>query len=276
VVDPDYFFVWSDHMKNELLRYYPYIKEKKIYITGTPQFEPHFLSEFQISKEEFYKTYSLDPEKEYLCFSGDDITTSPHDEIYLKDIVQAVREMNKGGEKLGVIFRKNPADFSGRYKAIINEYADVIISIDPLWELQGDKWNHLMPTKADSKLLSQIIQHSFMVINIGSSMVFDYCIYQKPCAYINYNPENIWLKKDIKEIYNYVHFRSIPSEKAVLWINSRSEIKEKINLALQGKVTKNIEEANAWFTKINLAPPKIASERIWMALENILEKQTAI
>ncbi|MFZ3272647.1 MAG: UDP-glycosyltransferase, partial [Lutibacter sp.] len=42
VVETDYYFVWSTHMKNELMFYYPHIKENQIFISGTPQFEAHF------------------------------------------------------------------------------------------------------------------------------------------------------------------------------------------------------------------------------------------
>ena len=42
VVDTDYYFVWSTHMKKELLFYYPSINADQVFVTGTPQFEPHF------------------------------------------------------------------------------------------------------------------------------------------------------------------------------------------------------------------------------------------
>ncbi|UJH92533.1 hypothetical protein LZ575_08605 [Antarcticibacterium sp. 1MA-6-2] len=33
VVQPDHYFVWSDHMKQELLNYYPFIGSEKIHVT---------------------------------------------------------------------------------------------------------------------------------------------------------------------------------------------------------------------------------------------------
>ncbi|MEO5776077.1 MAG: UDP-glycosyltransferase, partial [Flavobacterium sp.] len=79
IIETDFYIVWSEHMKNELLYYYPYVKEEQIFITGTPQFEPHFDKTFLLSKEAFYQKYNLDSAKKYICFSGDDITTSPND-----------------------------------------------------------------------------------------------------------------------------------------------------------------------------------------------------
>ena len=55
VVEADYYFVWSTHMKNELLYYYSNIKESQIRITGSPQFEGHFddINIDEIAKQHF-------------------------------------------------------------------------------------------------------------------------------------------------------------------------------------------------------------------------------
>lgn len=271
VVKADHYFVWSEHMKQELHDYYPHISSHQIQVTGSPQFESHFEEDHIVSKNKFFKRYKLDNGKRYLCFSGDDITTSPHDEVYLRDVAEAVKELNAEGNNLGIIFRRSPADLSERYDPVIEYYRDIIVPLDPLWERMGQQWNQLLPTKADLKLQSQVIQHSFMVINVGSSMVFDYIIYEKPCGYINYNPERVAAQKDIREIYNYVHFRSMPSEEPVLWINDRKTIKKVIQQVLKGDIESTLVEAKNWFKKINSSPAEMASERIWKSIEKIAQ-----
>jgi len=42
LVETDYYFVWSEHMKKEVLMYCPYVSADKVLVTGTPQFESHF------------------------------------------------------------------------------------------------------------------------------------------------------------------------------------------------------------------------------------------
>ncbi|HEY0092070.1 MAG TPA: UDP-glycosyltransferase, partial [Flavobacterium sp.] len=79
VVETDYYFVWSEHMRDELLHYYPQITESRIRITGTPQFESHFTEELIVPKDDFFRAHNLDPSKKYICYSGDDIATSPDD-----------------------------------------------------------------------------------------------------------------------------------------------------------------------------------------------------
>ncbi|UAB86172.1 UDP-glycosyltransferase [Zunongwangia sp. SCSIO 43204] len=269
VVKTDYYFVWSDFMASELIKYYPEISEKQIKVTGTPQFEPHFTQGLADSKSNFYKKYNLDPERQYLCYSGDDITTAPHDELYLRDVAKAVRSSNNSGKKIGIIFRRCPVDFSDRYDKILEEYQNEIVSIDPLWEKQGSQWNAILPTKEDLALQTSIIANTFMVINVGSSMVFDYVSYKKPCGYINYNPITEHLKKDTCKVYNYVHFQSKPSKKIVFWINSENDIEAIISKSLEKDTTDIIEEATKWFRKINKHPANKSSERIWEALNKL-------
>ena len=81
VVETDYYFVWSEHMKMELLKYHSYVNESQIIVSGTPQFESHFDSSLLQSKEVFFATHKLDLKKKYICYSGDDIVTSPLDQF---------------------------------------------------------------------------------------------------------------------------------------------------------------------------------------------------
>ena len=137
----------------------------------------------------------------------------------------------------------------------------------------GDHWNEMIPEKYDNSLQTSIINNTFMVINLGSSMVFDYVSYKKPCAFINYDPEGEVMLKDVSVIYNYVHFRSMPDRNAVLWINSKEEIKKIILQVVDGKITRTIELAEKWFGIINDLPEQKATSRITKAIGEIAEKK---
>ena len=73
------------HMKKEVLMYCPYVNENNVIVTGTPQFESHFDASLIKSKAEFFEENNLDLNKKYICYSGDDIVTSPLDQYYLED-----------------------------------------------------------------------------------------------------------------------------------------------------------------------------------------------
>jgi len=272
IVETDYYFVWSDFMKSELLAYYPSINEHQIRVTGSTQFEPHYDLDLLYKEAEFYTKYGLHSDRKYICFSGDDVTTSPYDDQYLYDVASAVRKLNEKGYNLGIVFRRCPVDFSKRYDHVLKKYADVIVPIDPLWEQNGESWNTAMPTANDLKLQVNIIANTIFVVNVGSSMVFDFATFSKPCFYINYNVEKRQnVKWDSKTIYNFVHFRSMPNKEAVLWLNSANEIEVKFEQLLQNGGTSVVANAKRWFEVINQHPPQHASRRIWNAINEIIQ-----
>ncbi len=270
IIETDYYFVWSEHMKIELQFYYPHISENQIKVTGTPQFESHYQKNNILSKEVFFKEYNLNSDKKYICYSGDDSTTSPNDPTYLADLANAVVTLNKKGANLGIIFRRCPVDFSTRFDTVLTQYKDVITSINPKWIKMGDAWHTILPTKEDLILQMNTIFHSELVINLGSSMVFDFVAFSKPCGFINYDvPNSEFPNWSVKKIYNFIHFRSMPSNNAVFWINNSEEMTQVLEKMRSTDSAKVIEQAQKWFEKINQHPPQEASQRIWKAITEI-------
>lgn len=272
VVEADYYFVWSDHMKKELQYYYPYIQSEQIFVTGSPQFELHFNKDILLSREVFFNKHHLDIAKKYVCFSGNDVTTSPDDPLYLEDIAKSVRTLNTTeNSQLGVIFRKCPVDFSNRYDSVLKKYAKEIVAIDPLWKPLSTTWNSIFPTQEDNVLLNNIAEFSEMVITIGSSTIFDFISHKKPCGYLKYNQEKqldtAW---DVYTCYNYVHFRSMPQESPVFWINGADEMASKIKEVVFGDKENVLANAQEWFETINLHPVNEASARMVTVINNIV------
>ncbi|WP_282147592.1 UDP-glycosyltransferase [Algibacter lectus] len=270
VVNTDYYCVWSDHMKREVLQYYPFIKEPQVFVTGTPQFEPHYDISLKQSREDFCKTHNLDSSKKYICYSGDDETTSPLDQYYLEDLANAVRRLNAKGENLGIIYRKCPVDFTDRYNAVIENNKDIIEVLNPIWKQIGSQWNQVLPEKEDFKMLYNVCEHSEFVTNVCSSTVFDFVAHDKPCVYYNY--EQPQLKKGIRDIgqnYNYVHFRSMPSPEAAVFCTDKNDLEDLVKQILDGQLS-NVEEGKKWYEVIVGERPLEASKQIWKALAVIL------
>ena len=225
----DNYLVWSQYMKKEMEFYYPEIPTATIHVTGTPQFEfyddPHNI----IEKETFFKKYKLDHSKKIICFSGDDIKTSPDDPSYLKDIAEEITKADLQG-KYQILLRRCPVDLSGRFDDVVKAYGDLIREAPPLWYYNSSKdWTSVYPTKKDVKLLVSTVFYSDVVVNVGSTMVFDFAMFNKPCVFINYDQEN---KKEkgwfVKKIYEFQHFRSVPSKASVIWLNNKEEIVKKV------------------------------------------------
>ncbi|MCW5519168.1 UDP-glycosyltransferase [Aureitalea sp. L0-47] len=256
----DYYLAWSEYMKNELLNFYTEITEDKVVVTGTPQFEFYDDPENIIEKEVFFERFGLDINKKIVCFSGDDVRTSPYDPHYLEDLAVAISRSDLK-DKIQIVFRRCPVDLSGRYKWVIDKYPDLIREVEPLWNFDSEVWSAVYPTYADVQLLVSLAHYSHLVVNVGSTMAFDFGKFGKPCAYINYDH-----KKDpnwsVDTIYKYQHFRSMPGEKAVFWLNSKEEIASSIKKVLEEPAT-NIKD---WF-EIVVEPNVIASKEIKKVIE---------
>lgn len=233
----DKYLVWSDYMKKEMQSFFPEIHSNQIAVTGTPQFDFSLKSENIIDKQLFYKTYNLDANKTNICFSANDLT-SPHEASYLRDLIQNLRNQN-AFDKYQLLFRINPVDISGRFDELLESNKDVIKSITPKWNNKGSQsWSFIFPSLDDVQLLTSTCYYSDIIINVGSTMVFDFAIFNKPCIYIKYNQfEN--QKWDINTVYDFQHFRSMPNDNCVGWVKSKDGYLEAIETALKKGNFKN-------------------------------------
>lgn len=239
----DEYFVWSSYMKNEFLKYYPEVDPKSIIVTGTPQFEFFLNEENILPKQDFFDKYGLDSSKNIICFSGDDSKTSPNDPEYLFDLLEAIKNGNLEKE-YQILFRRCPVDISNRYQWVIDAGKGIIKEAAPLWNLptNTNEWAAVFPLEEDIKLLVSTCFYSDVVVNVGSTMAFEFALFNKPCIYINYDQprsEN-W---SVETVYNFQHFKSMSSKKAVYWLNSKDAIIDLVKKATESGCS---EEMKQW------------------------------
>jgi len=269
-VPADHYFVWSEYMKKEFHKYYPDIDRDRVHVVGTPQFIPYTNERLYESREDFCAHYNLNPSAKIICFSGDDVTTSPHDPLYLRDTAEAVRRMNElGGGKYQILFRRCPVDVSERYNGILEKYDDVIFSAPPLWKKPkgSEAWHGIVPTPEDIKLLVNTVLHCDTAVNVGSTIAHDFACMGKTSCYFKYNPvdKGAW---DIHKIYRYIHFRSMQGLDPIYWIESSEDI-DKMIIAATKDSEKKILDAKQWLRTIVTHPLSDANGRIWKTINNI-------
>jgi len=275
-VPADYYFVWSEHMKNEMARYYPEVPPENVFVTGTPQFEHYFNDEFVWGENEFRDRLGLERNKKVVVFSGDDVTTSPLDPFYLADVAEAIRNIPEP-LRPHLIFRRCPVDVSGRYGWVIEQYPEIIVS-DPLWRKsdETDSWDAIVPTKDDVELLCNLVRHSDLVINIGSTMALDFAIFDKPAIFIRYDqPEGVGdVRRDIEEIYSLPHFRVFDGNDPVVWARSKESLASLIIQSLEHP-EQVAKDRKPLLEKIAAHPLEQASDRIVSALIEISDRHSS-
>ncbi len=268
----DFYFVWSQYMNDELKSYYPAIRENTIKITGTPQFSSYNDHSDILPRSQFFEQYSLDPNFLYICFSGDDVRTSPHDQIYLDNLCDAVALFNKNEKDIfRVIFRRCPVDNSNRHKAILEKHKAVAKDIAPLWDYaEPNNWQSSYPLKEDTALLKNILFHSALVVNVGSTIAIDASFFGTPAAYLKYQPiESTW-KAEV--VYGYIHFYTMKGLNPVFWIKQQDDYRETLNAVLDGDIKETIEDAQKWAQKIIMHPIDQVLDRLWGEVKQIANK----
>ncbi|SDH03503.1 hypothetical protein SAMN04488027_11811 [Psychroflexus sediminis] len=242
----DKYIVWSPYMKNELKAYYPEIKNHQIKVFGTPQFEFHYDKSLLWTREKLAAYYHLDMNKKWLCFSGDDKTTSPFDQHYLKDIAKILSE-NELVNQWQILLRPVPVEGFDKYQEVIDQYPHLIKKTGAAWKLSSE-WSDAYPKKEDLSVLSSLCEHADAVINVGSTMALDFGMHQKPAIYINYEAKenSYW---SIKRIYKFQHFRSMENIEPVVWLDSPEQIIEILN-NLDNYKQRTKKDMELWCEKI--------------------------
>ena len=268
-VNADYYFVWSQHMKEEMLHYYPDVREEQIFIVGTPQFEHYFNPSLLESRSEFFGRYGLDPDRKVICFSGDDLSTSPLDHEYLADLAEALRAIPEA-YRPQILFRRNPTDSIDRYRSTLDRYPEIHIS-DPAWvTLSQNDWTKVVPTAEDTKLLANVVHHCDIVINVGSTMALDFAIVKKPAIYLRYPPSS-WnpnMKWSIEQVYRYPHYNFLPRIHPVTWVYSREDLASTVMHVLDHPQELQ-SEREKWVNFLVQSPLDKASERCAETLKQI-------
>ena len=80
----DHYLVWSELMRQELLRYYPDVSGRSRPRGRRPQFDPYADEDLLWSREEFCRRIGADPSRPLICFSGGDAGTCPEDPEHVR------------------------------------------------------------------------------------------------------------------------------------------------------------------------------------------------
>lgn len=266
-VRADSYLVWSDFMRAELLSYYPDISAERVRVVGTPQFESYAESALAEPRATFLKSLNLRADKPVICFSGDDPGCSPYDPEYLRDLAQSLRSVPAPGRPQ-IVFRRSPVDWSDRYDAVLREYPEIAVS-DPLWKcLSKGDWSQVLPTREDVRLLVNIVRHSDLVVNLGSTMAMDFAAFGKPGIFVAYNPVADDPHWSVEDVYRRPHFASVHELQPVYWAQSRENIADVVMHALNQPEEKS-EARRTWLHRHVLQPMGGASQRFADALREL-------
>jgi len=226
----DKFLVWSNLMKEELLYFYPNVKNEEVQVVGTPQFEPYVLDKYKSSRENFLAKFGLDSTKKIICYSCADVSIGPNDPIVIKTIAEAIRN-NEIDAQVQLLVRTSPAEDDSRFKAIRDEFPEIIWNV-PKWiltrENHQESWSQRIPTDEDITDLRALLENADLSVNMCSTMSLDFMLLDKPVINTVFGNQQNGLYND-QRFLNYNHYKKVIDGNAVTIAKSKQELIDQIN-----------------------------------------------
>jgi hypothetical protein len=215
----DYFLVWNELLKNQLLEMYDWIKPENVFVTGTPQFDFHFRPEFYVSRKEFCSQIGADPNRPIVFYATGMPNHMPGEPAIVEDIADALIEY-PASERPQLLVRVYAKDRTGRFDELRFRRPEILFP-EVAWEPQ---W--LTPKYEDSYALVNTLRHCAVGINVASTVSLELCMFDKPVINVGYNPpevENSVLS--YSDYYAFDHYKPVVDSGAVRVAKSKAEMR---------------------------------------------------
>jgi len=223
----DHFFVWSDQMETELVRYYPDVSNDRIHVVGSPQFEPYADPSLVWTRDRFDQELGLEPGRPVICFSGGDTLGCPEDPAHLRIVCELVRDGELTGDPQ-IVLRPAPVDTSDRFDNVLQDFP--IVLSRPRWEDGGRGWDAVTPRRDDIELLVNLTRYSDLNINMASTMTLDFAIHDTPVVNLGFDVDPTIQRAS--RYYDFDHYRPVVDLGAARVAKDPAALAEAINTYL--------------------------------------------
>ncbi len=221
----DYYLVWNEDIKQQLLKIYPRISADCVFVTGTPQFDFHFHRESFCSREEYCRNVGADPDRPIVLYSTGMAEHMPGEPLIVEQIADMLLEMPDPRPQL--LVRVYPKDRTGRFDDLELHRPDIVFP-EARW-ISG--W--LTPTESDNQMLTNTLRHVDVGINVASTISLELCMFDKPVINVAYNPPGMAsVRVPYARYYEFDHYQAVVESGAVQLSRNPEEMRSQLRGAL--------------------------------------------
>jgi hypothetical protein len=222
----DRYLVWNESLRQQLLRIYDRVDPGHVYVTGTPQFDFHLRPEFRMDRQAFCRQVGADPARPIVLYTTGMAYHMPGEPI----IVERIADMLRGMTDLGppqLLVRVYAKDRTGRFDELKRRRKDLLFP-RIFWEPA-----YLTPRPEDGPLLTNMLLHAAVGINVASTVSLELCMFDKPVINVGYNPPGVEsVPVDFIRYYDYDHYRPVVESGAVAVAKSEADLDAMVREAL--------------------------------------------
>lgn len=222
----DYYLVWNEAIRDQLLDIYDSIRPEQVFVTGTPQFDFHFKPEFFWTREKFCAHTGADPSRPIVLYTTGMANHMPGEPQIVEGIADLLREMTDLNSPQ-LLLRVYPKDQTGRFEDLKRRRPDILFS-EPQWD---PEW--LTPRIEDCYLLTNTLRHADLGINVASTITLELCMFDKPVINVGYNPPSVEKSiVDYSRYYKFDHYRPVVESGCVMLAKSVDDMREMLRRTL--------------------------------------------
>jgi hypothetical protein len=216
----DYYLVWHEPMREELLRIYSDVPRENVFVTGTPQFDFHFNPQFRLSREELGRRLGIDPARPFILYTTGIDRHFYEEYRHVQLVIRLLKELDLS-PRPQLVVRNYVKGTSPELKAMAAQsWADVIFP-KVLWD---EKW--YTPMYEDLTLYSSLIHHATLSINAASTVTLEFLLLDKPVINLDFDPPGTnlpWCMGYSRHIY-FDHFKPIAESGATMVARSPEDM----------------------------------------------------
>ncbi len=229
VVPYDYWFVWHDDMKQQLLKIYPSIKPESVFVTGTPQFDFHFNPKLVLSRVELCRRIGIDPSRAFVLYTTGIDRHFPREHLHVESVIRLLREFEPA-TRPQLVVRNYIKGTSPEMTALAKQSIPDVVFPPMLWDTA---W--ATPKYEDLELYCSLLSHAAVGINAASTVTLELMLKDKPVINLDFDPPGSRLEycDGFQRHIRFDHFRAVAESGATLLARSEEDMRSMLRQAIE-------------------------------------------
>jgi hypothetical protein len=179
-----------------------------------------------MTREEFCARVGADPSRPIVLYTTGMANHMPGEPQIVEGIAAMLREMREFGPPQ-LLVRVYAKDRTGRFEELKRRDPTILFPEVP-WEPA-----HLTPLPEDGPLLTNMLRHAAVGINVASTVSLELCMFEKPVVNVAYDPPGMDIRPvSYARYYEFDHYRPVVQSGAVSVAHSESEMRSLVRRAL--------------------------------------------
>ncbi len=216
----DYYLVWNEQMRRQLLDLYPRIAPEHVVVTGTPQFDFHFKPAFWLSREELSRRIGIDPERPFVLYTTGVAQHFPEEHRTVEGVARLLQTLDVQ-PKPQLVVRTYVKDTSPEMHALAARSLPDVVFPPVLWD---EAW--FTPRYEDLAIYTSLLRHASLGINAASTVSLELMMHDKPVINLAFDPPGSNLPHHFRYVRHieFDHYRPVAESGGVMVARSEADM----------------------------------------------------